>query len=65
MTPDNGIWNYNFMRINFTQNIKYNLILNNPNEFFHEVHRPSHFLNFMKNEDEFQNEVPDREDLFA
>ena len=26
--------------------MKYDLSLSNPKEFYHEVHRPSHFLNF-------------------
>lgn len=27
-------------------NMKYELMLSNPKDFYHEVHRPSHFMNF-------------------
>ncbi|MBK8156648.1 MAG: hypothetical protein IPK55_11935, partial [Streptococcus sp.] len=30
----------------FTENLKFNLILGNPYDFYHEIHRPSHFLDF-------------------
>jgi len=43
--------------------MKYELQLSNPKEFYHEVHRPSHFLNFSSIEDVEQ--AADREDLFA
>lgn len=44
-------------------NMKYDLLLANPKEFYHEVHRPSHFLNFSSMEDvELGN--TDREDLY-
>ena len=50
------------MRVNYNQNLSYNMILANPYDFYHEVHRPSHFINFTKKDDE--SELPDREDLF-
>ena len=43
--------------------MRYELQLSNPKEFYHEVHRPSHFLNFASIEDVEQ--AADREDLFA
>lgn len=44
--------------------MKYELQLSNPNEFYHEVHRPSHFLNFASlQEGEIYN--ADREDMYA
>lgn len=45
-------------------NMKYDLQLANPKEFYHEVHRPSHFLNFASlQEGEIYN--ADREDVYA
>ncbi len=44
--------------------MKYDLQLVNPKEFYHEVHRPSHFLNFASlQEGEIYN--ADREDMYA
>uniref|UniRef100_H2Z6W6 MPN domain-containing protein n=1 Tax=Ciona savignyi TaxID=51511 RepID=H2Z6W6_CIOSA len=46
MVPSQGSWNYNFMGVRHDANMKFDLQLSNPKEFYHEVHRPSHFLNF-------------------
>jgi pre-mRNA-processing factor 8 len=63
MVPAQGSWNYNFMGVRFDLDIKYELQLSNPKEFYHEVHRPSHFLNFSASEDgDFFSS--DREDHF-
>ena len=45
-------------------NMKFDLVLSNPKEFYHEIHRPSHFLNFSQM-DEGELIGADREDLFA
>ena len=45
-------------------NMKYELQLSNPKEFYHEVHRPSHFLNFSALE-EGETVGADREDHYA
>jgi len=45
--------------------MKYDLSLSNPKEFYHEVHRPSHFLNFASIEEQADFNGSDREDLFA
>jgi pre-mRNA-processing factor 8 len=47
-------------------NKKYELTLANPKEFYHEIHRPSHFLNFSSLEDTEVVGVTgaDREDMF-
>lgn len=44
--------------------MRYDLQLANPKEFYHEVHRPSHFLNFAMME---ESEVAgtDREDMYS
>eukprot|EP00935_MAST-01C_sp_MAST-1C-sp1_P002806 g2806.t1 len=46
MVPDEGSWNYNFMGVKHTLSMKYALRLANPLPFYHEHHRPAHFLNF-------------------
>merc|ERR1712193_411661 len=45
MVPAQGSWNYNFM------GVRYDLKLDTPKEFYHEMHRPNHFLNFVGMED--------------
>lgn len=64
MTPALGSWNYNFIGVKHSANMKYDLQLANPREFYHEIHRPAHFLNFsaMKEADAA---AADREDVFA
>jgi len=51
MVPDVGSWNYNFQGVKHQPNMKYGLKLANPKEFYHEVHRPKHFLDFSTLED--------------
>ena len=51
MEPAKGSWNYNFMGVRHDKSMKYNLQLANPKEFYHEVHRTTHFTNFMGSED--------------
>jgi len=45
-------------------NMKYEIALANPKEFYHELHRPSHFLNFRSLE-EAEIVGADREDLYC
>lgn len=53
-----------FPGVRHDPNMKYELQLANPKEFYHEVHRPSHFLNFaLLQEGEVYS--ADREDLYA
>lgn len=51
MVPSTGSWNYNFMGVKHSPTMKYSLRLANPKEFYHEVHRPTHFLEFSTIED--------------
>ena len=44
--------------------MKYDLVLSNPKEFYHEIHRPSHFLYF-SNEENPDTFAADREDRFS
>jgi pre-mRNA-processing factor 8 len=64
MVPCQGSWNYNFMGVRHDPNMKYELHLANPKEFYHEVHRPSHFMNFSSIE-EGDSVGADRDDSFA
>lgn len=50
LVPDEGSWNYNFMGIKFVKNMKYDLKLDIPKEFYNEIHRPAHFLDFTVSE---------------
>eukprot|EP01053_Blabericola_migrator_P006065 Blabericola_migrator_1__6064@NODE_305_length_10106_cov_125_059269_g249_i0_p1_GENE_NODE_305_length_10106_cov_125_059269_g249_i0NODE_305_length_10106_cov_125_059269_g249_i0_p1_ORF_typecomplete_len2341_score504_88PROCN/PF08083_11/2_2e159PRP8_domainIV/PF12134_8/1_4e132U6snRNA_bdg/PF10596_9/3_4e100U6snRNA_bdg/PF10596_9/18PRO8NT/PF08082_11/9_4e89U5_2snRNA_bdg/PF10597_9/8_2e76PROCT/PF08084_11/6_3e46RRM_4/PF10598_9/1_9e43GIIM/PF08388_11/0_059_NODE_305_length_10106_cov_125_059269_g249_i0304210064 len=56
MSPEGGVWNYNFMGVKFAPTMKYELALENPRAFCDDVHRPSHFLQFS------QLEAPDETD---
>eukprot|EP01063_Lacrimia_lanifica_P031508 TRINITY_DN5208_c0_g1_i4.p1 TRINITY_DN5208_c0_g1~~TRINITY_DN5208_c0_g1_i4.p1 ORF type:complete len:687 (+),score=277.94 TRINITY_DN5208_c0_g1_i4:554-2614(+) len=64
LCPDEGSWNYNFAGAKFNANMEYELTLANPRPFYHEVHRPSHFLNF-GNADSADAQNVDRDDNFA
>jgi len=65
MVPDNHIWNYNFIGLGVVPNMKYSLILANPNEFYHEIHRTSHFIKFVRQDEEnIQEQTIDQEDFF-
>ncbi|KAJ1663232.1 Pre-mRNA-processing-splicing factor 8 [Coemansia sp. RSA 1813] len=65
MVPDdNGVWNYNFMGPAHRADMSYGLQLDIPRDFYDEMHRPSHFMNFADLETSAINEV-DMEDEFA
>ncbi|XP_026684160.1 pre-mRNA-processing-splicing factor 8, partial [Diaphorina citri] len=64
MVPAQSSWNYNFMGVRHDPNMKYDLQLANPKEFYHEIHRPAHFLNFSSLEDG-DGVGADREDAYA
>ena len=36
-TPEDDVWNYNFMGVRHSANMKYELKLANPKEFYHQV----------------------------
>lgn len=63
MVPDNGPWNYNFMGVKHTASMKYGTKLGAPRDYYHEDHRPTHFLEFSNLEGE-SAEV-EREDTFS
>jgi pre-mRNA-processing factor 8 len=64
MVPETGSWNYNFTGVKHSVNMKYAIKLENPKEFYHELHRPAHFLNFSSFDDKQENLV-DKDDLFS
>ena len=64
MVPDNVVWNYNFNTLGVVSNLKYTLVPGNPKEFYHESHRPGHFLRFIKQEDDEDQERVDFEALY-
>ncbi|KAM1112664.1 hypothetical protein ACFX13_046345 [Malus domestica] len=51
MIPDNGPWGYNFMGVKHTTRMKYDIKLGMPREYYHQDHRPIHFLEFCNMED--------------
>ena len=59
----NLIYFITFAGVRHEPNMKYEVALANPKEFYHEVHRTSHFLNFTALE-EGEAMGTDREDLF-
>jgi pre-mRNA-processing factor 8 len=44
--------------------MKYDLKLDNPKEFYNELHRPAHFMNFATMEEGDQAAEADHEDYF-
>lgn len=46
MVPAEDVWNYNFMGVKHNAGMRYDLKLGNPKEFYHELHRKTHFMNF-------------------
>merc|ERR1712167_243349 len=65
MVPDSDVWNYNFTGVQHSQSMKYRLKLANPREFYHEIHRPAHFLQFAAVEETDLAGDADREDYYA
>jgi len=52
MVPENGSWNYNFHGVKHSKSMGYGLKLSNPLPYYHESHRPQHFLSFAQMEGE-------------
>mmetsp|Transcript_19842 Transcript_19842/g.58838 ORF Transcript_19842/g.58838 Transcript_19842/m.58838 type:complete len:2310 (+) Transcript_19842:69-6998(+) len=64
MTPEDDVWNYNFMGVQHSKSMKYDLKLANPVPFYDEIHRPYHFLNFT-NMDAMGMDEADVEDHYS
>lgn len=65
MIPDDEIWNYNFMGVKHSIGMDYGLRLGIPREFYHESHRPSHFLTFTNMDEAEHTTEADVDDLFT
>ena len=63
MVPEDDVWNYNFMGVQHSKSMKYDIKLANPLPFYDETHRPYHFLNFTNMEALGADEA-DRDDPF-
>eukprot|EP00698_Gefionella_okellyi_P003542 TRINITY_DN13333_c0_g1_i1.p1 TRINITY_DN13333_c0_g1~~TRINITY_DN13333_c0_g1_i1.p1 ORF type:complete len:2328 (-),score=536.75 TRINITY_DN13333_c0_g1_i1:58-7041(-) len=59
MVPEEVPWNYNFQGVGWAETMKYSVALGIPKEFYHESHRPQHFLQFTQ----LDQETADREDV--
>ncbi|KAH9611911.1 hypothetical protein KSS87_013298 [Heliosperma pusillum] len=64
MVPDSSPWNYNFMGAKHASTLNYGTKLGTPKEYYHEEHRPTHYLEFIKMEEGETVEV-EREDKFS
>jgi pre-mRNA-processing factor 8 len=64
MVPDDDIWNFNFVGVRHNPNMDYGVKLGVPKEFYHEIHRPAHFLAFL-DMDEADQQGADVDDNFA
>ncbi|KAI9220140.1 PRP8 pre-mRNA processing factor 8 [Blastocladiella britannica] len=69
MVPEDKSWNYNFIGTAMRDDMAYDLVLDVPKEFYHETHRPTHFLNFSQQEDALPTAAGDggvdRDDAFS
>ena len=66
MVPDGGSWNYNFQGVKHSPGMQYALRLANPKEFYHESHRPTHFLEFSgADAGDGDGMEADRDDMFV
>ncbi|PWA73355.1 pre-mRNA-processing-splicing factor 8 [Artemisia annua] len=68
MVPDNGPWNYYYMEfeeVNHIRDMKYGMKLGTPPEYYHEDHRPKHFLEFTNPEEGDHMASGDQEDTFS
>lgn len=63
LVPETNIWNYAFMGVAWDKKLEFGLKLDIPIPFYHEAHRPVHFITF--NEIEGTEVEADQEDVFA
>lgn len=63
LVPDTAVWNYAFLGAGWNANSRYDLKLDTPIPFYHELHRPIHFTSFNQLED---NDLEvETQDVFA
>jgi pre-mRNA-processing factor 8 len=65
MVPEDDVWNFNFMGVKHSIGMDYSLKLGIPIEFYHEAHRPSHFLTFTSMEETANAADADIDDNFT
>jgi pre-mRNA-processing factor 8 len=65
MVPEDDVWNYNFMGVKHNAGIGYKLKMGVPLEYYHELHRPSHFLTFTHMDEAEDAAEADVQDVFA
>lgn len=63
MVPDDNVWNFSFLGPIFDSSSSFDLKVDIPLPFYHELHRPLHFSNF--NEIEGNATDVDKEDVFS
>ena len=64
LVPRDGSWNYNFFGVKHQASMSYELELGLPKPYYHEMHRPAHFLSFAGMEDD-EDGGADVEDHFG
>lgn len=62
LVSDTGLWNFAFVGAGWSPNSKYDLKLDTPLPYYHEMHRPIHFTTFTELEDDLGI---DRDDVYA
>lgn len=68
LVPDDDLWNYNFAGVKHSVGMEYSLKVGIPREFYHELHRPAHFLTFANIEESDAAHIAtgaDIEDFYA
>ena len=64
MVPKGGLgWNYNFQGVKHTVSMEYSLMMDVPQPFYAECHRPQHFLTFVQMEEGDVDEGADVDDF--
>lgn len=63
VVPETDLWNYGFIGAGWNPHTKFDMKLDTPLSFYHELHRPIHFTSFNQMEDE-DLEV-ESQDVFA
>jgi len=65
LVPDGNLgWNYNFQGVKHNVSMDYSLVVDSPERFYAECHRPQHFLTFVQMEEGEDAADADLQDLF-
>jgi len=65
LVPDGNLgWNYNFQGVKHNVSMDYSLVVDSPETFYAECHRPQHFLTFVQMEEGEDAADADLQDLF-